>query len=83
VYLSRAVGADLNMRVETWSLKNSGNLGSGWNVTRNSPADMNCYRPVGIRGGRTGEVAMMCGTYLSWLNFQTGIYLATPKSTAD
>jgi hypothetical protein len=83
VYLSRAVGADLNMRVETWSLKHSGNLQSGWNVTRNSPSDMSCYRPVGIRGGKTGEVAMMCGAYYSWLNFQTGIYLATPKSTAD
>jgi len=83
VYISRAAGSDLNMRVETWSLKKSGNLRSGWNVTRNSPADMNCYRPVGIRGGATGEVAMMCGTYFSWLNFQTGIYLATPKSTED
>ena len=83
VYLSRAVGTELNMRVETWSLKDSGNLGSGWNVTRNSPTDMNCYRPVGVRGGKIGEVAMMCGAYYSWLNFQTGIYLATPKSTAD
>jgi hypothetical protein len=83
VYLSRAVGADLNMRVETWRLKHSGNLASGWDVTRNSPAEFNCYRPVGVRGGRTGDVAMMCGNYFSWLNFQTGVYLATPKSTAD
>jgi hypothetical protein len=83
VYLSRAVGADLNMRVETWKLKKSGNLDSGWDVSRNSPADMNCYRPVGVLGGRIGDVAMMCGAYYSWLNFQTGIYLATPKSTDD
>jgi hypothetical protein len=83
VYISRATGTDLNMRVETWALKNSGNLASGWNVTRNSPTDMNCYRPVGVLGGATGDVAMMCGFYFSWLNFETGIYLATPKSTAD
>jgi hypothetical protein len=83
VYLSRAVGANLNMRVETWRLRDSGKLSSGWDVTRNSPSDLNCYRPVGILGGKTGEVAMMCGNYFSWLNFQTGIYLATPKSATD
>jgi hypothetical protein len=41
---------------------------------------MNCFRPVGIRSGRTGDVAMMCGSYFSWLNFPTSIYLARPKT---
>lgn len=79
VYLSRAVDANLAMRVETWRLKVPANLSSGWDVTRNSPLDMNCFRPVGVRYGRVGDVAMMCGAYYSWLNFPTGIYLARPK----
>lgn len=79
VYLSRAVGKQLSMRVETWRLKVPGNLTAGWDVTRNSPLNMNCFRPVGVRDGRVGDVAMMCGAYYSWLNFPTGIYLARPK----
>lgn len=80
VYISRAVGSKLRMQVETWQLKSPGNLSSGWYVRRNSPLNMNCYRPVGIRFGKTGDVAMMCGNYYSWLNFPTGIYLARPKT---
>lgn len=79
VYISRAVGKRLRMRVETWRQKTPGNLSSGWDVTRNSPLNMNCFRPVGVRYGRVGDVAMMCGAYYSWLNFPTGIYLARPK----
>jgi hypothetical protein len=79
VYISRAIGAKLAMRVETWRLKYPGNLTSGWNVTRNSPLSMNCFRPVGVRDGRVGDVAMLCGAYYSWLNFPTGVYLARPK----
>lgn len=79
VYLSRAVGKNLAMRVETWRQKTPGNLSSGWNVTRNSPLDMHCFRPVGVRYGRVGDVAMMCGAYYSWLNFPSGVYLARPK----
>ncbi len=79
VYLSRAVGTNLAMRVETWRLKTPGNLSGGWDVTRNSPLAMNCFRPVGIRYGKVGDVAMMCGAYYSWLNFPSGVYLARPK----
>lgn len=79
VYLSRAVGTKLSMRVETWRLKSDGNLSSGWNITRNSPQNMNCFRPVGVRYGRVGDVEMMCGSYINWLNFPAGIYLARPK----
>lgn len=83
VYISRAVGSGLRMQVETWRLKQDANLASGWNVRRNSPTNMHCFRPVGIRYGKTGDVAMMCGAYFSWLNFPTGIYLARPRPTAE
>lgn len=79
VYLSRAVGPNLSMRVETWRLRARGNLNSGWSVVRNSPSTLNCFRPVGVRNGHVGDVAMMCGTYFSWLNFPTGIYLSRPR----
>jgi hypothetical protein len=79
VYLSRAVGSQLSMRVETWRLKLPANLSGGWDVTRNSPREMNCFRPVGVRYGAVGDVAMMCGAYFSWLNFPTGVYLARPR----
>lgn len=82
VYVSRAVGRNLRMRVESWSLKSPANLASGWNVKRNSPRNMDCFRPVGIRYGQTGDVAMLCGTYFSWLNFPTGIYLARQHAPA-
>lgn len=79
VYLSRAVGKAMRMEVQTWRLKTPGNLDSGWFVTRNSPLGMNCFRPVGVRYGRVGDVAMLCGNYYSWLNFPTGVYLARPN----
>jgi hypothetical protein len=83
IYLSRAIGSNLDMQVETWSLKSAGNLTGGWNVTRNSPLNMNCFRPVGVLGGEVGDVAMMCGNYYSWLNFPTGIFLAQPKKAIN
>lgn len=82
VYLSRAIGTKLRMQVETWRLNTAGNLSSGWTVARNSPTDQNCFRPAGVRGEPVGDVAMLCGAYYSWLNFPTGVYLATPKSTS-
>ncbi len=79
VHLSRAVGKSLQMRVETWRLKRASSLTSGWNITRRSPLDQNCFRPTAVRGGRVGDVAMLCGSYLSWLNFPSGVYLARDR----
>lgn len=79
VHLSRAVGKRLRMRVETWTLKDASSLVSGWNVTRRSPLKQNCFRPTDVRYGNVGDVAMLCGSYYSWLNFPTGVYLARAR----
>lgn len=80
VYLSRAVGAERRMVVETWSLQEKESVQGGWVLTRNSPLDQNCYRPSSVRGAAVGTVAMMCGVYNNWYKFTTGIWLYRPAT---
>lgn len=74
VYLSR-LGKNRQMKVERWQKQTDGK----WDTMRISPEGKSCVRPVGILGDKLGYVAMMCGRYTDWLNYNTSIYLAKPK----